>query len=124
AKNHENVMRLLAAAGANPAVKTANGGTLLMAAAAGGKIGTVKYAYELDPHVDIVGRGGATILHAAVAAANGRSPAEICEVIQFLADKGAKLDERDASGATPRQIANRVQIGKAATLLSELIVKS
>ena len=63
-------------------------------------------------------------MHAAVAAANGRSPAEICEVIQFLADKGAKLDERDASGATPRQIANRVQIGKAATLLSELIVKS
>ena len=95
-----------------------------MAAVAGGKLATVKYAYELDPHVDAVTRTGTTLMHAAVAAANGRSPIEICEVIQFLADKGAKLDERDATGATPGQIANRIQIAKAATLLSELIVKS
>jgi ankyrin repeat protein len=104
-------------------VKAANGGTLLMAAAAG-KLATVKYAYELDPHLDAVTRTGSTVMHAAVAAANGRSPIEICEVIQFLADQGAKLDERDAAGATPRQIANRVPIAKAAALLSDLIVKS
>ena len=65
-----------------------------------------------------------TVMHAAVSAANGRSSAEIRDVIQFLADHGATLDDRDASGATPRQIANGNRMTAAATLLSDLIVKS
>jgi ankyrin repeat protein len=84
----------------------------------------VTYAFELDPHTDVVNKNGATVIHAAVTGGGGRSPVEICEVIQFLADKGAKLDERDANGRTPRQQANRLPNEKAVALLTSLIVKS
>jgi len=117
-------MRALVAAGADPSTKLADGTTLLLATAAGGRVGAVKYALEIDPRIDAITNSGATVMHAAVTAANGRSPAEICEVIQFLADKGAQLDERDAAGRTPRQIANRVPIANAGPLLTSLITKS
>jgi ankyrin repeat protein len=63
-------------------------------------------------------------MHASVTSASGRSPDQICEVIQFLADKGIRLDERDAAGRTPRQIASRESIDKAVDLLTTLIKKS
>ena len=50
--------------------------------------------------------------------------AEICEVIQFLADKGAKLDEKDGRGRTPIDIADRLPIDKGVDLLTALIIKS
>jgi hypothetical protein len=49
---------------------------------------------------------------------------EICKVIQFLADKGAPLDEKDARGRTPIDIADGLPIDKAVDLLTELIKKS
>jgi hypothetical protein len=45
-------------------------------------------------------------------------------VIQFLADKGAALDERDARGRTPIDVADTLPIDKAVDLLTELIIKS
>jgi hypothetical protein len=53
-----------------------------------------------------------------------RTQAEVCEVIQFLADKGAALDELDASGRTALSIADGPPIDKAVALLTALIVKS
>jgi hypothetical protein len=49
---------------------------------------------------------------------------EICDVIRFLAEKGAKLDEKDRTGRTPMTIADVLPIDKAVELLTELITKS
>jgi uncharacterized protein len=123
--NHEDVMRALVAAGADPSLKAQDGTTLLMAAAGSGHVGVVKYAYELDPHVDAINDAGATVIHASVTGTGGlATQAQICQVIQFLADHGAKLDETDAAGRTPIQIADILPIDKAVNLLTELIVKS
>jgi hypothetical protein len=64
-------------------------------------------------------------MHATVigSMANSTQP-EICKVIQFLADKGAPLDEQDGRGRTPINIADILPIDKAVELLTELIVKS
>ena len=49
---------------------------------------------------------------------------EICEVVQFLADKGAPLDEKDARGRTPIAITDVLPIDKAVDMLTQLILKS
>ena len=59
-----------------------------------------KYAYEIDPNVDVVNQSGQTPIHASVSGGVQRTQDEVVEVIQFLADKGAKLDEIDAAGRT------------------------
>jgi uncharacterized protein len=118
--NREQAMRALVEAGADPSLKAQDGSTLLMAAAAGGKLGTVKYAYELDPHVDVVTSNGNTPMHVAVGL-NDRTQPEVCEVIQFLADRGARLDEMNAAGRTPISIADGLPVDLAVDLLTKLI---
>ena len=119
--DHEDVMRALVAAGANPAIRAEDGSNLLMAAAAGARLKTFKYAYELDPHVDVVTTtANATIMHAAVTQ-NGRTQPEVCEVIQFLADHGAALDEVDSAGRTPIVAADSLPVDQAVDLLTKLI---
>jgi len=49
---------------------------------------------------------------------------EICKVIQFLADKGSPLDEKDARGRTPIDLADILPIDKAVELITDLIIKS
>ena len=117
------VMRMLVTAGADPSLKSDSGGTLLMFGA-GAKLDTMKYAFELDPDVRVVDRLGQTPMHAAVSARVPRTQAEVCEVIQFLADHGAALDELDAGGRTALSIADGPPIDKAVALLTSLIVKS
>src|SRR6185295_7042311 len=90
--DHEDVMRALVAAGADPALRAQDGTSLLMAAAAGARLKTFTYAYEIDPNVDVLTATGNTPMHVAVSM-NGRSQPEVCEVIQFLADHRARLDE-------------------------------
>ena len=121
--NRLNVMHVLVDAGADPSLKADNGSTLLMFGA-GGKRETVKYAYELDPHVTAVGVLGQTPMHAAVGGTVTRTQAEVCDVIQFLADQGAALDELDAAGRTALSIADGPPIDKAVDLLTALITKS
>jgi ankyrin repeat protein len=121
--NQVDVMRVLVAGGADPARQADNGTTLLMFGAAG-KLEAVKYAYELDPHVDVVNKVGQTPIHAALGGGVQRTQDEICQVIQFLADKGAKLDELDEAGRTAISIADFQPIDKAVDLLTALIVKS
>ena len=119
--DHEDVMRALVAAGADPTARADDGSNLLMAAAAGARLKTFKYAYELDPHVDVVAAtANTTIMHAAVAQ-NGRTQPEVCEVIQFLADHGAALDELDAAGRTPIVAADSLPVDQAVDLLTKLI---
>jgi len=121
--NHEEIMRALVAAGANPSLHAQDGSNLLMAAAAGAKIQTFKYAYELNPEVDVVTTpAGNTPMHAAVAL-NGRTQPEVVELIQFLADHGAKLDEINAAGRTPIALADTQPVDLAVDLLTKLITE-
>jgi ankyrin repeat protein len=123
--NKESVMRALVAAGADPTAKAQDGTTILMAAASGGHIGSVKYAYELNPDVHAVTDRKTTVMHAAVTGSMQTSTQnEICKVIQFLADKGAALDEVDANNRTPITVANVLPIDQAVELLDKLITAS
>lgn len=120
--NHEDAMRALVAAGADPKLKAQDGTSLLMAAASSGHIEIVKYAYELSPDVAAVTDRKSTVMHAAVTGSMLTSTQpEICKVIQFLADKGADPDGLDANGRTPIAIANILPIDKGVELLVQLI---
>lgn len=101
------VMRLLLDWGADPYTPTFGGTTALMAAAGinwvvdqtydeGPKalLDAVKLCYELGMSVNDVNSMGLT---AVMGAANRGSD----DIIQFLADKGAKLDVKDKEGRTP-----------------------
>ncbi len=93
-------------------------------AAGSGHLATVKYAYELDPDVAAVTTRKSTVMHAAVTGTMQNSTqAEICDVIKFLADKGADVDPEDANGRTPIVIANFLPIDKAVTLMTQLIAE-
>ena len=120
--DHEDVMRALVAAGADPALKAQDGTSVLMAAAAGARLTTLKYAYEIDPHVDVVTTTGNTPMHVAVAL-NGRTQPEVVEVIAFLADHGARLDEMNRAGRTPIAIADGLPVDLAVDLLTRLITE-
>jgi uncharacterized protein len=120
--NQLEVMKVLVAGGADPLLRADNGTSVLMYGA-GAKLATVKYAYEIDPNVDVVNQSGQTPIHAAVSGGQ-RTQDEVVEVIQFLADRGAKLDEIDAAGRTAISIADIGPIDKAVELLTALIVKS
>ena len=123
--NHEDVMRLLVAAGADPKLKAQDGTTLLMSAAGSGHVAVVKYAYELDPDINAVTETGGNAVHASVTGSirNSTQP-EIAKVVQFLADKGADLDVKDARGRTPIAIADILPLDTVVELLTQLIVKS
>ncbi|HKY20614.1 MAG TPA: ankyrin repeat domain-containing protein [Vicinamibacterales bacterium] len=121
--NQLEVMKMLVAAGADPKLRADHGTTTLMYAAAA-KLPTVTYAYEIDPNVDVVNQAGQTPMHASVSGGTQRTQDEIVEVIQFLADKGAKLDELDAAGRTAISLADTSPIDKAVDLLTALILKS
>jgi ankyrin repeat protein len=121
--NQLEVMKALVAAGADPKIRADNGTTLLMYGA-GAKLATVQYAYEIDPNVDVVNQSGQTPIHASISGGVQRTQDEVVEVIQFLADKGAKLDELDGAGRTAMTIADVGPIDKAVELLTKLILKS
>jgi ankyrin repeat protein len=123
--NRPDAARALVAGGADPKLKAQDGTTLLMAAAGSGHVEMARYAYELDSNVKAVTGTGSTVMHAAVTGTMANSTqAEICKVIQFLADKGAPLDELDSRGRTPINVADTLPIDKAVELLTDLIVKS
>jgi len=123
--NQPEVMQALIAGGADPRLKAQDGSTLLMAAAGSGHLAVVQYAYQFDQDVKAVNTTGATVLHAAVSfTASRATQQQICEVIEFLAGKGAPLDEKDRRGRTPLEIADVLPIDKAVELLTHLIEAS
>jgi ankyrin repeat protein len=99
-----SAMKALVAAGAKPDIKGADGMTTAVAAAGSGKLDAMQYAYELDPKLDVVMRGGRSLMHVAVAARGTPQP---LEVIQFLVDKGAPLAIADDRKDTPGDALNR-----------------
>jgi uncharacterized protein len=124
---NEAVLRALAGAGADPLLKAQGDTTLLMSAAASGSAAIVKLVFqELDRRVDAVSDTGSTVLHAALVGTLATSTAdEIYESVRFLAENGAPLDAKDATGRTPLQIASRQQpLEKVVRLLTEMIARS
>jgi hypothetical protein len=89
-------------------------------------VGVVKYAYQFDQDVKVATDTGDTLMHAAVSGTLGQNATQqdICEVVQFLGDIHAPLDEKNARGRTPIDVANGPPIDKAVTLITELILKS
>lgn len=101
------VMRLLLANGADPHIPTFSGTTPLMAAAGinwvvdqtfdegpKARLEAVQLCQQLGMDVNAINSMGLTALHGA---ANRGSD----DIIQFLVDKGAKLDVMDKEGRTP-----------------------
>ena len=111
-------MRVLVAAGANPATPSADGTTPLMVAAGlkiwnpgedggslpgqeGEVLEAVKMCIELGNPVNATNDQGETALHGA---AYRGAPS----VVQYLVEKGAKLDAKDMRGWTPLLVANGI----------------
>ena len=110
ASGDAGLLRALAAGGADPRLSTEDGTTPLMVAAGLGRLQdrteeeeknaleAVMLAVELGSDVNAANKDGETALHgAAYRGANA--------IIQFLADKGAKLEAKDRYGQTPLSIA-------------------
>jgi hypothetical protein len=74
--------------------------------------------------VDIVTEDGSTLIHASVTG-TGNSPEaqdRIVEVIQFLADHGAKLDEPNKANNTAIDIADVGPTDRAVLLITNLLI--
>jgi ankyrin repeat protein len=97
-------MKALVDAGAKVSIKAADGTTVALAAAGSGNVDAVKYALQLDPDLTAIGPEGKSIMHYAIA---NKNPDLAIPVLQYLADKGAKLDVPNAKGDTPGDFINR-----------------
>jgi ankyrin repeat protein len=104
------IMRLLVDSGADPSIPAQDKTTPLVVAAGllvndnesvipeGDHLAAVKLAVELGSDVDAVNDGGFSALHAAAYAG-------FDSIVQFLADKGANLNQVNKSGQSPLGIA-------------------
>lgn len=113
AAGNGNIVRALAAGGADPLVPTADNTTALMVAAGVGlfenrnedavkaAFETVRLLVEMGSDINAVGEHGWTALHGA--AYTGAD-----DTLQFLVEKGAKMDVMDEFGQTPLSIAQAV----------------
>src|SRR5262249_37479056 len=117
-------MKALIAAGADPKAKAQDGSSFLMAAVGSAKGEALKYAYQYDKDVKVVTTSGNTLAHASVSGtANGGTldaQMRIVEVIRFLGEKGAPMDELNAAERTPIDVADVLPIDKAVELFTEL----
>ena len=97
-------MKALVEAGAKIDAKAQDGSSLALAAAAGGNLDALKYALELDPDVDAKTLDGRSIIHVVIEHEYG---ADDQAMIQYLVDKGAKLEQLDNAGHTPGFVVNQ-----------------
>ena len=97
-------MKALVDAGAKVSIKAQDGTTVALAAAGSGNLEAVKYALQLDPDLTAIGPEGKSIMHYAIA---NKNPDLAIPVLQYLADKGAKLDVKNDKGDTPGDFINR-----------------
>jgi ankyrin repeat protein len=97
-------MRALIEAGARTDAKAQDGSTLALAAAAGGNLEALKYALELDPDVDAKTLDGRSMIHVVIEHEYG---ADDQAMIQYLVDRGAKLEQLDNAGHTPGFVVNQ-----------------
>ena len=114
-------MRALIAAGADKTAKAQDGTTLMLAAAAGSRLPTIKYVFEeLDKNVDAVTSNGNTVMHNAVVL-GGRTEPECLEVVKYLSEHGAKLDEKNNAGRTPISSADGIPFDSLVKYLAETL---
>ena len=113
-------MRLLVGAGADPKAHTQDGMTLLMKAAQSTPNPVVEYAYMLDDDVVARTRNNRTVMYAAVMQSCNAPQEKICDVIQFLADRGADPDPIDDCGRTKISIADGCPLEQVSRLLYKL----
>jgi ankyrin repeat protein len=97
-------MKALVEAGAKVSIKAADGTTVALAAAASGNLDAMKYALELDPDLTAIGPSHRSIMHFAI---ENKNPDLAIPMLQYLADKGAKLDVKNEKGDTPGDFINR-----------------
>jgi ankyrin repeat protein len=130
------LMRMLAAAGADPKLGTTANTTPLMAAAGMGRIErrtaeeekaaleAVQVALELGNDIHATGERGMTALHGAALSAGN-------SIIQYLVDKGARINQQDTCGQTalsiaqgdPKEMVNRADRFKVYKDTVELVTK-
>jgi uncharacterized protein len=121
--NHVDVMRALIEAGADPKMKAQDGASLLLSAAASGRVPATKYAFEFDKEVKAVDKAGRTAMHMCVSnAGSGATQTEMTELAQYLADIGVPLDEKDARGRTPIQTGDNIPLDQPIQRMADIIV--
>jgi ankyrin repeat protein len=120
------LMRLLVANGADPSLQTSRHVTPMMAAAGVGSgtgssgvperkaLEAVKLCWELGNDINVANVEGETALHGAAY----RGPQGTETIIQFLVDKGANVNAKNAQGWTPLTIVEGLYFN-ATTTLSE-----
>ena len=121
---HLDVMKALLGAGSDPHYHAPDGGSFLMAAVSSANVEAVRLAWKYDNAVDVAMKDGSTLIHASVTG-TGNSPeaqARIVEVIQFLADHGARLDELNKANKTAIDIADVGPTDRAVFLITKLIL--
>ena len=120
--NNVDVMRVLIEAGADRTLKPQDGVSLFLAAAASGHVEAAKYAFEFDKDVKAVDSLGRTAMHQAVSNPRGATQDEMVELVQFLADIGVPLDEKDSRGRTPIQAGDGIPLDKPIQRMADIIV--
>jgi ankyrin repeat protein len=99
-----DAMKALVEGGAKVSIKAEDGTTVALAAAGSGNLDAMKYALQLDPDLTAIGPEGKSIMHYAIA---NKNPDLAIPMLQYLADKGAKLDVKNTKGDTPGDFINR-----------------
>ncbi len=121
--DHVEVMRALVEAGADTKLKAQDGTTLLLAATASGRVAAAQYAFQFDKDLKAVDKAGRTVMHAVVSnPGGGATQAEMTELVQYLADVGAPLDEKDGRGRTPIQAGDGIPLDLPVQRMAEIIV--
>lgn len=102
-----SIMRMLADAGADTALRAEDGTSIVLAAAASGTMAALEVALELEPDPNVTNNSGDTPLHLLLNS-GGRtdgSPAEYAPMMQLLAAKGARIDISNRRGRTAADLA-------------------
>jgi uncharacterized protein len=120
--NHVDVMRALIEAGADTKLKADDGATLLLAASASGRVAAAKYAFEFDKDVKAIDSAGRTAMHEVVSGGGGATQTEMTETVQFLADIGVPLDEKDNRGKTAIETGDNIPYDMPIQRIADIIV--
>jgi ankyrin repeat protein len=113
-------MKALIEGGAKPDFKAADGATLALAAAAGGRLDALRYALTFSPDLSAQAAGGQTILHVAASTANLPGTGA---VLEFLASRGLDLEAKDSRGRTPGDLINQRGTDENKVLFERLVAE-
>ena len=120
--NHVDVMRALIEAGADSKLKPQDGAGLFLSAAASGRVEAARYAFEFDKDVKAVDNTGRTAMHQAVSNPRGATQDDMVELVQYLADIGVPLDDKDSRGRTSIQTGDVIPLDKPIQRIADIIV--